>query len=196
MSWVSGYFIFQLFTPVLFAYSGAVVAGQMGMTLAVLNGINAFSYSWINTKIPLFSKLIALKEYANLDRIFNKTMLQMGLICVLLLGIMFVGVASLRFLNIPLGDRFLPGAPMLLLMAALLMNMLTSGFATYCRCHKKEPFLVQSIVVGGLCAMSTVVFGRLYGVDGMTIGYCGIILVSLIWGYITYKTKKKDWHSI
>ena len=34
-----GYFIFQLFNPVLFATEGAVVAGQMGMTLAALNGI-------------------------------------------------------------------------------------------------------------------------------------------------------------
>lgn len=196
LSWVSGYFIFQLFTPVLFAYRGAVVAGQMGMTLAVLNGINAFSYSWINTKIPLFSKLVALKEYANLDRIFNKTMLQMGFICVLLLGIMFVGVAGLRFFDLPLGDRFLPVAPMLILMVALLMNILNGGYATYCRCHKKEPFLVQSIVVGGSCAVSTVVLGRLYGVEGMTIGYGVIILISLIWGYIIYKTKKRDWHSV
>lgn len=196
LSWVSGYFIFQLFTPVLFAYRGAVVAGQMGMTLAVLNGINAFSYSWINTKIPLFSKLVALKEYANLDRIFNKTMIQMGFICVLLLGIMFVGVAGLRFFDMPLGDRFLPVAPMLILMVALLMNILNGGYATYCRCHKKEPFLVQSIVVGGSCAVSTVVLGRLYGVEGMTIGYGVIILISLIWGYIIYKTKKRDWHSV
>ena len=33
LSWVSGYFIFQLFNPVLFATEGAKVAGQMGMTL-------------------------------------------------------------------------------------------------------------------------------------------------------------------
>lgn len=42
ISWISGYFIFQTFTPVLFATEGAIVAGQMGMTLQALNAINAF----------------------------------------------------------------------------------------------------------------------------------------------------------
>jgi hypothetical protein len=59
LSWVSGYFIFQLFNPVLFATEGAVVAGQMGMTISVLNGIQALSMSWISTKVPLCSGLIA-----------------------------------------------------------------------------------------------------------------------------------------
>ena len=36
LSWMSGYFIFQLFNPVLFAFSGAEAAGHMGMTLTVL----------------------------------------------------------------------------------------------------------------------------------------------------------------
>ena len=53
LSWVSGYFIFQFFNPVLFATEGAVVAGQMGMTLQVLNAIQVFAMSWQNTKIPL-----------------------------------------------------------------------------------------------------------------------------------------------
>src|SRR5207245_2385725 len=32
LSWISGYFMFSLFTPVLFHYQGSLVAGQMGMT--------------------------------------------------------------------------------------------------------------------------------------------------------------------
>src|ERR1035437_9872245 len=59
LSWISGYFIFQLFNPVLFATEGAVVAGQMGMTLAALNGVQSLSMAWITTKVPLFSGLIA-----------------------------------------------------------------------------------------------------------------------------------------
>ena len=41
LSWISGYFIFQLFNPVLFATEGAVIAGQMGMTLTALNAIQS-----------------------------------------------------------------------------------------------------------------------------------------------------------
>ena len=80
LSWASGYFVFQLFNPVLFATSGAVVAGQMGMTLAAVNGIASFSSSWISTKVPTFSGLIALRDYVKLDRLFNITMKQLGVI--------------------------------------------------------------------------------------------------------------------
>jgi hypothetical protein len=80
LSWVSGYFIFQLFNPVLFATEGAVVSGQMGMTLTVLNAILGFTLSWITTKVPIFSGLIAQKNYVQLNSLFNKTLWQSSLI--------------------------------------------------------------------------------------------------------------------
>lgn len=103
LSWVSGYFIFQLFNPVLFATEGAVVAGQMGMTLAALNGIMAFSQSWITTKVPLWSKLIALKDYVQLDRIFNTTMKQVSIVCLGLISVLVAGIWGLKALHIQLG---------------------------------------------------------------------------------------------
>ena len=39
VSWLCGYFIFQLYNPVLFAFHGAVVAGQMGMSLSLANAL-------------------------------------------------------------------------------------------------------------------------------------------------------------
>jgi len=80
LSWISGYFIFQLFNPVLFATEGPVVAGQMGMTLAALNGILSLSLGWMTTKIPLFSGLIAQKEFNRLDNVFTRTLKQSALI--------------------------------------------------------------------------------------------------------------------
>ena len=63
LSWLSGYLIYQLFNPVIFAYEGAEMAGKMGMTLTVTNGILTIAMSWINTKVPSWSNLIATKEY-------------------------------------------------------------------------------------------------------------------------------------
>jgi len=194
LSWVSGYFIFQLFNPVLFAYSGPIVAGQMGMTLAALNGINAFSYSWISTKVPTFSKLIALKEYCKLDKIFTLTIKQMLMVCLCLLLIMIIGVWGLDFFNFQLGDRFLPYLPMLFMMGALVINQLVGAWATYLRCHKKEPYMVYSLVTGILCAISTFLLGKYYDVYYMTGGYFTIVFLMVFWAYkifILYKTK---WH--
>lgn len=194
LSWVSGYFIFQLFNPVLFATEGAVVAGQMGMTLVVINGIMAFSQNWITTKIPLWSKLIALKDYAGLDRIFNTTMRQVSVVCLGLIAVMLAGIGMLRVLDLKLGDRFLDWLPMILMLIPLYVNQWVNGWATYLRCHKQEPFLLNSIVGGVLCCLSALVLGRAFGVIGLTAGYCAITVILSFWGHHIYVTCKRAWH--
>ncbi len=199
LSWISGYFIFQLFNPVLFATEGAVVAGQMGMTLAALNGIQALSLSWITTKVPLFSGLIAQKQYIQLDTIFNRTLKQSISINGAALLLMFIAIFLIRHYHIvisdmDLGSRFLDYLPMGLMMLSLFINQLVGSWATYLRCHKREPFLINSIVAGFLCCLSTVLLGKYFGVLGITGGYCLITLFMSLWGYWIFKTKKNDWH--
>lgn len=200
LSWVSGYFIFQLFNPVLFATEGAKVAGQMGMTLQALNAIQAFAMSWMNTKVPMYSGMISLGEYDKLDKLFNKTLLQMSSICLGLLAAMFCFVEILRLTEFKLGstiiaERFLDNRPMFFMMIPVIVNQFVFSWATYLRCHKKEPFLVQSVVMGIFCCCSTIGFGHLYGVYGITIGYaCLTLVISAPWAYWIYKTKKREWH--
>lgn len=194
LSWVSGYFIFQLFNPVLFATEGAVVAGQMGMTLAALNGIMAFSQSWITTKVPMWSNLIALKEFDQLDKNFSSTMKQVSVVCLGLISIFVTAVWCLKFFDIPLGYRFLNWLPMTFMLIPLFINQWVSGWATYLRCHKREPFLINSIVGGILCCLSTIILGNVYGVIGMTAGYCFIRFALSFWGYHIFKTCKQSWH--
>ena len=97
LSWISGYFIFQFFNPVLFATEGAIVAGQMGMTLAALNGIQSLSLSWMTTKIPLYSGLIAQKKYQQLNIVFNRTLKQSVFINGFALIMMFIIVYLIRY---------------------------------------------------------------------------------------------------
>lgn len=199
LSWISGYFIFQLFNPVLFATEGAVIAGQMGMTLTAINAIQSFSMSWINTKVPLYSQLIARKEYEQLDIIFNKTLKQMTCVCMGLLVAFFAFIWLLNTTQFKLGgnvlaERFLPYVPMLLLAVPMYMQQYTYSWATYLRCHKQEPFLINSICVGIASCLSTFIFGKLFGLYGITIGYCAISVIFFPWGYWIYKTKKKEWH--
>ena len=64
VSWLCGYFIFQLYNPVLFAYHGAVTAGQMGMSLSLANALISVAISWVNTKAAPFGAMIAGREYS------------------------------------------------------------------------------------------------------------------------------------
>ena len=199
MSWISGYFIFQCFNPVLFATEGAVVAGQMGMTMNVLNQIQTFSMSWINTKVPRMSGLIALKDYVTLDRIFNTTQKQMIGVCLVLVSIMFLGLWILDFTQFTIGnsvlsERFLDLLPLLLMTLPLVRNIYVFSWATYLRCHKKEPYLKNSVVCAVLCIISILTIGRHYGLYGLVSGYCVIQMALMPWAYNIFVAKKKEFH--
>jgi O-antigen/teichoic acid export membrane protein len=200
MSWISGYFIFQLFNPILFATEGAVVAGQMGMTLNVLNAISSLSLAWTSTKIPKYSGLIEMKKYGELDSLFFKTTNQAALVNASCLLAFFIVVFAIRHFHVLifslyLGDRFLDWLPMILMMIPIFTNQYINAWATYLRCHKKEPFLVQSVVMGLLCMVSALTLGKYFGLYGLCIGYCSLnVLVSTPWGLYTFVTKRKDWH--
>ena len=93
-----------------------------------------------------------------------------------------------------LGSRFLPYLPMFLMMIPLFINQFVSSWATYLRCHKQEPFLINSISAGIACCLSTLLLGKWFGVLGVTGGYCFITIALMPWGYWIYKTKKNEWH--
>lgn len=199
LSWVSGYFIFQLFNPVLFATEGAVVAGQMGMTLHALNAIQSFSFSWLNTKVPYYSQLIALKDYKTLDIHFNRTLKQMTSVCLFLLILFFVVIWGLNVTQFKIGDnvladRFLGYLPILLMAVPVYLQQYINSWATYLRCHKKEPFLVNSICSGLTSLFCIFLFGRMFGLYGVTLSYFGIAVAFFPWGYWIFKTKKAEWH--
>ncbi len=70
LTWLSGYFIFYLFTPVLFAFYGPAVAGKMGMSLGITNSIVGLSISWMSTKSSPIGSLIYAKKYRELYQLF------------------------------------------------------------------------------------------------------------------------------
>ena len=123
----------------------------------------------------------------------------MVFICAFLLICFVLVVLLLRATNLQINgqvfaDRFLDFWPMMLMVIPVFLQQFTNSWATYLRCHKQEPFLVNSIVGGVLCMLSTLGFGKLFGLDGVTIGYCAIQIALFPWGYYLYKSNKIKWH--
>jgi hypothetical protein len=108
--------------------------------------------------------------------------------------IYFIQKYNIGFLDIYLGERFLPVIPMALMAWAVFTMFPINVWATYLRCHKQEPLMWNSIVVGVLCAISTMVFGKINGIMGITISFALLRFISLTWIYTIYKKKKYEWH--
>ena len=194
LSWMSGYFLFQLFNPILFSTVGAKAAGQMGMTQAALSGIFGLSNSWFSTKVPLFSGFIARKEYKKLTEVFNRTMKQALLVMLSCLSILFTVLKVLQYYQIPIINRFLDLTSFSILAMASIVLFITSALATYLRCHKEEPFLLLSIVSGIVNIILMFITSKYFGVRGMVSGYFFVICLGLIGGYFIFINKKTVWH--
>ncbi len=197
ISWLCGYFIFQLFNPVLFAYQGATVAGQMGMSLTVASALGSVALSWMNTKASPFGALVARREFATLDSLFFRTLWQSALLLAFSALVLLLGIALVTHRLPHLAARILPLPLFALLLATTFCNHVIFSEALYLRAHKREPFLPVSIAVGVLTASSTFLAGRYYGAQGVTIGYfftSGIF--GLAYGTYTFITKRQQWHGI
>jgi O-antigen/teichoic acid export membrane protein len=179
VSWLCGYFIFQLYNPVLFAYRGAVAAGQMGMSLSLANALNSVAISWINTKAAPFGAMIARKEFARLDRLFFRSAAQALAVCTMGAVFLWFTAEYLNWRHLPLAHRILDPLSLGILLANTCINIVIFAQATYLRAHKQEKFLLVSVLGAVLISSSTYFLGRSFGALGIVIA---ALLANLFFG--------------
>lgn len=196
VSWLCGYFIFQLYNPVLFAYQGAVVAGQMGMSLSLANALSSVSVSWVNTKAAPFGAMIARKEYAALDKVFFQSVKQALGVCTAGAIVVCLGAFYLNWAHLPFAHRILGPIPLGILLLNSLLNVIIFGQATYLRAHKQEKFLFNSVLGAILVGSSTYFLGRSYGAIGVVSGTLLVtLLMGLPLGTYTFSKYRRIWHA-
>lgn len=196
VSWISSYFIFHLFIPVLFSVSGPAAAGRMGMSLTLATAVYFVASSLLTTRLPRFGELIARREFAELDaQFFLATWRSLG---VMALGAaaLFGGTLALHATGHRWSERLLEPLPFALLLAALMANTVFLAQAVYLRAHKQEPLLGVFIASAIAVAASTLILGRAYGATGMMLGYfVATLFVSVGGGTWVFLRKRREWHA-
>jgi O-antigen/teichoic acid export membrane protein len=194
VSGVFGYLAFSLFNPVMFRYHGATVAGQMGMTWALTNALQAVSGAWVQTKAPRFGMLIAKKDFGALDRFFWKTAgISIGVMAAGVLAIWF-GVMGLRMIDHPLAHRILPPLPLGLFLLAAAVLQVSLCETVYLRAHRKEPIMGMSVVMGLAIGGSVWLLGRRFGPVGAAASYCAVVMACTLWETWIWFRCRTEWH--
>lgn len=194
VSWVSGYFAFSLFNPVLFHYHGPVVAGQMGMTWTLAAGLQAFAMAWLQPKIPLFGMLIARKDYVTLDRVFFRSSATALFITALGAAVLWSAVAGLYMTGHSLAQRVLPPLPTGLFILAVVLMQLASCQSAYLRAHKREPLVAVSAVFGLTVGVLVWLLGSRAGALGAAIGYLSAVIFAVAWETAIWLRCRAEWH--
>ena len=137
VSTLSGYFIFYLFTPVLFAYQGSVEAGRMGMSLSVASAASGVSIAWMNTKSPRFGAWVAQRQWRQLDAMFLRTLAQSSAVAVCVSVAAWALVWGLNVAGLPIADRILSPGQFGLLLLTVVVNNVVFCEALYLRAHER-----------------------------------------------------------
>ncbi|MFQ5482692.1 MAG: hypothetical protein ACE5ER_08030, partial [Nitrospinaceae bacterium] len=105
------YFLFSIYTPIMFHLHGPVVAGQMGLTWQLVTAAETLAISWILTKAPQFGMLASKKNYEELNPLFFRVSIgAMGMIICTALGLWGL-VYALNYFEHPLANRMLSPMP-------------------------------------------------------------------------------------
>ena len=186
LSWASGYFIFNLLTPVVFAHQGEIAAGRLGLALMIFSAISTVGFSWISAKIPALAAHIARHERAELNALFDRQALRSvgaTAMCV----VVFVGAVQIVGQFVPKVLERLPPLPALLMLAAVtVVNTVIFAMAAYMRAHKEEPLLANSVVSAALIGGGVYWMAHV-DVTAAVAAYVGVsLLVTLPWCSLTY----------
>ena len=181
LSWVSGYFIFNLFTPLVFSHDGAVVAGRLGLGLTVFNAVSTVGMSWISAANPVLAAHIARGERAQLDALFAAVAKR----AVAATAVISVGVLVAAWLLDRAGVHAIARIASLPVLACIawvtVVNSVVFAAAAYMRAHREEPMLPVSLA-GAALTGAVAVFGSRAGVVPMMAMYAAVTTcVTLPW---------------
>lgn len=187
LSWVSGYFIFSLFTPLIFSTAGAVAAGRFGLSMAIFTGLSTVSMSWMYAKVPEFSRHASRGDLDALWQQFRPAAVR-AIGVTVALSLLFVALTQIVVrLRPEVAVRLLGPGNLALLAIAVIANAVISSAATYMRSFREEPMLPISIGTAALtCA--AVYIGSGVSVTIMLALYAGITAgITLPWTIIVFR---------
>ena len=167
-----------------------------GNVLSIASSIGSVGLAWMSTKASPFGNMVARGEIAALDKLFFRTLWQSTVVlstgaagfflCLVISGQSFPSLAM----------RVLPPWAFGLLLLTTVMNHVVFSEALYLRAHKREPFLVQGVAIAIVLGLSTLLLGRVWGANAVTVGYFmfGGVLSLALATYI-FVAKRKAWHN-
>lgn len=171
VSWLCDYFVFQLITPVLFAFRGPAEAGRMGLSMNIVTQLSAVMLAWMTTKAAPFGNLIARKQSRDLDGLFFRTIGQSLSLFAAAAVILISGVMLAPHIVPKISQRIVSWPIFLLLILTAIGSHVIQSEAIYLRSHKREPFLVQSIVIALAMCVSVVCLAKASGTAGVAFAY-------------------------
>lgn len=165
LSWLAAYLVSQIFTPLLFHERGAVVAGQMGLSLAVANMLSLIAQSWITRRVPRMAQSVAKGEWASLDKMFARDFAIS--LAVFLIGTVGACGVYWALSGTRYHSRVLPFLPFAGLLGTTLLRLIVGALVTQLRSFRREPLMWVSAASAVLTVLGAGWAARPFGAGGV-----------------------------
>lgn len=181
LSWISGYFIFNLFTPLVFSKWGPVEAGKIGLALAMFSAISTIGMSWVNANAPRIAMHISRNERREVNELFSKVMKRSSIVTTALSSILILIAWILSIMGLPIVERVASVGVMSCLAIVTTLNSVVFSLAVYMRAHKEEPMLAVSVVSAFLTLAALYIGANFNLMTMMALYVCVTALITLPW---------------
>ncbi|NWC87998.1 hypothetical protein HX793_14970 [Pseudomonas reactans] len=192
VSWISGYFILSIFTPVAFHFYGAVEAGQVGLSMAICMALFSIANIWVSISTPKMNMYVAQQDYPALNSTFKRALLLATLTYMLGLATLFAGVELLKD-YLPIANRLLSPASLALVGFGWLIQLWINSMAVYMRAHKREPLVVASVVQGLYVAATTLTIAINLPFEYLFLGFFTALCLVMPWVFWIFKNFKRSY---
>lgn len=197
LSFSSGYFIFQIYTPLMHFFYGPVLSGKVGISLSLILAVFNMANIWLYTITPRINMLVSAKNWSTLDTLFVKRLLfALGTYIIIGIGvILFIWLFGCVWIVPKVVGRFLPVMPMGVLYICYFIQLFVNALALYLRGHKQEPYMVLSIISAVWIACATFIIGKLLPADFFFCGFLSMQVLGSPIAYVIFRRCKNIWHN-
>jgi hypothetical protein len=197
VSWMCSYFTVQILIPILFILRGPIEAGRMGMSLSITLYMAVLALAWTSTKTTPFGRLIAKREFQELDRLYSRTLGQSLAVFVLFAAVACGAVVVMPRVAPHLADRIVSPWLFALLMLASGASFVVQSLAILLRSFKSEPFLTQSVVVASVTLSLTAISAARWGATGAAFSYfAATVLIGLPLAWAIYSGARRNYLAV
>lgn len=165
ISWLAGYTMVLMYVPLLFKTHGAVVSGQMALTMNVINMTSVLASALLIGRLPSIATYIATKNWTEADLLFNKSFF----ISIRLYVLAAFTIVSLRILlsYTAFDERVLSLAETTVLLIGMGFYHVSGLLASYLRAYLKEPLVKVSAIAAVVTAILAVIIAPRWGSYGI-----------------------------
>lgn len=191
LSWISGYFIFQLYTPIVFKRYGSIEAGKLGYVIAIMSTLLVVATTFTTALAPKLAALYARRQINDYNKVFDRSFRLSGaaLTCSLL---SVVAASSLcQALALPIADRLLSSTDTLIYAGIATVSGLTSCLSIYLRSQQQEPLLANSIVTS-LALVPTLLLGSSSSLTRLLLASLAVQTASFVWAVAIYRNNRRQ----